>query len=55
VKAIIEAPLHNQRRMKVGQRQCADALYGKRDPVTWDEYEHGCRLSFLLLDNLQSE
>jgi hypothetical protein len=39
VKAIIEEPTENQRRMKDGQRWRADALYGKRDPVTWDDYE----------------
>jgi hypothetical protein len=34
VKAIIEAPPEKQRRMKDGQQRRADALYGKRDPVT---------------------
>jgi hypothetical protein len=46
VKAIIEVPPEKQRRMKDGQRWRADALYGKRDPVTWDDYEQGCRLPF---------
>jgi hypothetical protein len=46
LKAIIEEPTESQRRMKDGQRRRADALYGKRDPVTWDDYEQGCRLPF---------
>jgi hypothetical protein len=45
VKAIIEAPPEKQR-MKDGQQRRDNALYGKRDPVTWDDYEQGCRLPF---------
>jgi hypothetical protein len=46
VKAIIEAPPEKQRRMKDRQQRRGNALYGKRDPVTWDDYEQGCRLPF---------
>jgi hypothetical protein len=46
VKSIIEAPPEKQKIMKDGQRRRADTLNGKRDPVTWDDYEQGCRVSF---------
>jgi hypothetical protein len=46
VKAIIEAPPEKQRRMEDGQRRRADALYGKRDPVAWDDNEQGCQFPF---------
>jgi hypothetical protein len=46
VKAIIDAPPENKIRTEDGQRRRADALYGKKDPATWDDYEQGCRLPF---------
>jgi hypothetical protein len=46
VKAIIELPPEKQRIMKDRQQRHANALYGKRDIVTWDDYEQGCRLPF---------
>jgi hypothetical protein len=44
LKAIIGAPPEKQRRMKDVQQRHDDALYDKRDPVKWDDYEQGCWL-----------
>jgi hypothetical protein len=46
VKAVIEAPPEKQRRMKNSEQWRGNALYGKRDPVKWDDYEQGCWLPF---------
>jgi hypothetical protein len=32
--------------MKDRQQRRANALYGKRDPDTWEDYEQGYRLPF---------
>jgi hypothetical protein len=45
-KAIIKAPPEKQRKMEDGQRWRDDDIHGKREPVTYDDYEQGCRLSF---------
>jgi len=46
VNAIINAPPEKRDRMEENERKRANAIYGKRKPVTWGDYEQGFRLPF---------
>jgi hypothetical protein len=51
VKATIQTPPEKKIKMEDGQRWHADAIYGKREPVTWHDYKQGFRFPFYLLNN----
>jgi hypothetical protein len=45
VRAILNAP-PEMKTKRENRKQCEDALFGERKPVTWDDYEQGSRLPF---------
>jgi hypothetical protein len=45
VRAILNAPPETKRNRE-NRVQRENSLFGERNPVTWDDYEQGCRLPF---------